>query len=100
MPGVVSNPSPLPSACTIHSDAEYEVMVGRKTSRSGSNDRGVIFRRKASSSILTIRHRTKSPTDLDMHRHGLRHALHPWQSAALSVIPMIPSHRPVFLILV
>src|SRR5882724_10681026 len=55
MPGVVSNPLPLPSACTIHSDAEYEVMVGRKTSRSGSNDRGIIFRRKASSSILTIR---------------------------------------------
>src|SRR6266700_210090 len=55
MPGVVSNPSPLPSAFTIHSDAEYEVTVGRKTSRSGSNDRGIIFRRKASSSILTIR---------------------------------------------
>src|SRR5438132_6766862 len=55
MPGVVSNPSPFPSAFTIHSDAEYEVTVGRKTSRSGSNDRGIIFRRKASSSILTIR---------------------------------------------
>src|SRR5438093_12024222 len=55
MPGVVSNPSPLPSAFTVHSDAEYELTVGRKTSRSGINDRGIIFRRKASSSILTIR---------------------------------------------
>src|SRR6266516_913228 len=73
MPGVVSNPSPLPSAFTIHSDAEYEVTVGRKTSRSGSNDRGIIFRRKASSSILTIRERF-----LERCRRGLLPAALVW----------------------
>src|SRR6267143_994334 len=92
MPGVVSNPSPLPSACTIHSDAEYEVMVGRKTSRSGSNVRGVIFRRKASSSILTIRAAVDAgldaaPSTLRAERAPAGGVLHAWRGLHLPSSP-------------